>query len=137
MMLLRSLSLFPASSASECPDQILPRRKSRVNVCDTQSRVLEPGYRRIKKYWAEAAGMGDVAKYTIAQSSRIGTEWINRYRGKRDLALNPLKGQCLLPMPPKRVLKNLRVWGGEYLENDAGSYWETLDVNMDSMIPIP
>lgn len=39
-------------------------------------------------------------------------------------------------MPPKRVFKNLRVWGGA-LENEAGSFWETLDVNMDSIIPIP
>lgn len=30
MMLLRLLALFPASSASECSDQILPQRKSRV-----------------------------------------------------------------------------------------------------------
>lgn len=40
---------------------------------------------------------------------------LSRYRGKRDLALNPLKGHCLLPVPPKRVFKNLRVWGGEEL----------------------
>lgn len=42
---------------------------------------------------------------------------LSRYRGKRDLALNPLKGHCLLPMPPKREFKNLRVWGG-------GSFWK-------------
>jgi len=30
MMLLRSLALLPVSSASECSDQILPQRKSRV-----------------------------------------------------------------------------------------------------------
>lgn len=39
----------------------------------------------------------------------------SRYRGERDLALNPLKGHCLLPMAPKSVFKRVRVWGGEEL----------------------